>query len=324
MLDPRPGATKLPGFADPKPSILKPGAKNMNFVHSVVHLKNPAGHSKFCQLHGAKFICTDPKSVEANDLFEVIETRAVGDMKKALTRQEINEKAAAAQKFFEQKGSYNLLSNNCNTTAEEFVRSLTGGSIGEDVTDPIAAFVVEEQQDGIRRLLNSPMVQDLVNIHQNPVGAEVEEAAESTEVRSEEVAAWGQCGGQEHTGGTKCTAGYTCVKTNEWFSQCKPRGGSGPGPEEERLAFTTVSEAPVKEKLNHILLRNKQVWFGEANRMLQEVLLEVERGGLDMDAVGRGEVTGDELHRKMSMIKSNFESLNRMLWNPPTAAMTSM
>ncbi|RFU31858.1 hypothetical protein B7463_g4481, partial [Scytalidium lignicola] len=31
---------------------------------------------------------------------------------------------------------------------------------------------------------------------------------------------WGQCGGQGWTGPTTCTAGWTCVYSNPWYSQC--------------------------------------------------------------------------------------------------------
>ncbi|KAF2450584.1 carbohydrate-binding module family 1 protein [Karstenula rhodostoma CBS 690.94] len=34
------------------------------------------------------------------------------------------------------------------------------------------------------------------------------------------VAAYGQCGGNEFTGATKCVSGYTCTKYNDWYSQC--------------------------------------------------------------------------------------------------------
>jgi hypothetical protein len=32
--------------------------------------------------------------------------------------------------------------------------------------------------------------------------------------------AWAQCGGVGFSGPTKCVAGYKCVETNEWYSQC--------------------------------------------------------------------------------------------------------
>ncbi|KAH7340687.1 acetyl xylan esterase [Rhizoctonia solani] len=36
------------------------------------------------------------------------------------------------------------------------------------------------------------------------------------------VAVWGQCGGIGHTGSTVCDAGTTCVKLNDYYSQCQP------------------------------------------------------------------------------------------------------
>ncbi|KAI9162829.1 Pectin lyase [Paramyrothecium foliicola] len=38
------------------------------------------------------------------------------------------------------------------------------------------------------------------------------------------AAAWAQCGGQGWTGATKCASGTTCVKQNEWYSQCLSGG----------------------------------------------------------------------------------------------------
>ncbi|KAL0938217.1 pectin lyase F-1-like protein 3 [Colletotrichum truncatum] len=35
-----------------------------------------------------------------------------------------------------------------------------------------------------------------------------------------EAKAWAQCGGQGWTGATNCASGTTCVKQNEWYSQC--------------------------------------------------------------------------------------------------------
>ncbi|KAH6689615.1 pectin lyase fold/virulence factor [Plectosphaerella plurivora] len=35
-----------------------------------------------------------------------------------------------------------------------------------------------------------------------------------------QAAAWGQCGGSGYTGPTACVSGTTCVKSNEWYSQC--------------------------------------------------------------------------------------------------------
>jgi lysophospholipase L1-like esterase len=41
-------------------------------------------------------------------------------------------------------------------------------------------------------------------------------------VATAQVPAWGQCGGQGFTGSTTCVSGYTCVFSNQWYSQCQP------------------------------------------------------------------------------------------------------
>lgn len=35
------------------------------------------------------------------------------------------------------------------------------------------------------------------------------------------VAKWGQCGGTGYTGSTTCVSGSTCVKINDFYSQCQ-------------------------------------------------------------------------------------------------------
>lgn len=35
---------------------------------------------------------------------------------------------------------------------------------------------------------------------------------------------WTQCGGQGWSGPTTCVSGYTCVFSNNWYSQCLPGG----------------------------------------------------------------------------------------------------
>ncbi|OQR84560.1 hypothetical protein THRCLA_10819 [Thraustotheca clavata] len=37
-----------------------------------------------------------------------------------------------------------------------------------------------------------------------------------------EVNVWQQCGGKDYKGDTACTAGNSCVKVNDWYSQCQP------------------------------------------------------------------------------------------------------
>ncbi|CAG7849094.1 Probable pectate lyase A; Flags: Precursor [Serendipita indica DSM 11827] len=40
------------------------------------------------------------------------------------------------------------------------------------------------------------------------------------------VGAYGQCGGLNYTGETTCVSGYTCVYSNDWYSQCVPGAAS--------------------------------------------------------------------------------------------------
>jgi hypothetical protein len=40
------------------------------------------------------------------------------------------------------------------------------------------------------------------------------------------VAVWGQCGGKDYHGSTTCAEGSECVYSNDYYSQCKPKGNS--------------------------------------------------------------------------------------------------
>ena len=44
----------------------------------------------------------------------------------------------------------------------------------------------------------------------------------STAYAAGTVGAYGQCGGQSYTGPTQCIAGYTCVVSDSYYSQCRP------------------------------------------------------------------------------------------------------
>ncbi|CZT43567.1 uncharacterized protein RSE6_03629 [Rhynchosporium secalis] len=37
-----------------------------------------------------------------------------------------------------------------------------------------------------------------------------------------QTAAWGRCGGKGYEGATTCVSGYSCVFSNDWYSQCQP------------------------------------------------------------------------------------------------------
>ncbi|KAK3985713.1 family 6 putative glycoside hydrolase [Cladorrhinum sp. PSN332] len=47
-------------------------------------------------------------------------------------------------------------------------------------------------------------------------------AAPVVEERQSCASQWSQCGGMGYTGSTSCCAGTTCVKQNDWYSQCLP------------------------------------------------------------------------------------------------------
>nr|AIG55911.1 secreted protein [Achlya hypogyna] len=44
------------------------------------------------------------------------------------------------------------------------------------------------------------------------------------DAKAYQVDVWGQCGGKEYRGDTRCTSGNTCKVINEWYSQCQPGG----------------------------------------------------------------------------------------------------
>jgi endoglucanase len=54
--------------------------------------------------------------------------------------------------------------------------------------------------------------------------------------------AYAQCGGVGWSGSTTCVSGYTCQKTNDYYSQCVPGGGSSPTTT-TRPSTTTTSRA---------------------------------------------------------------------------------
>jgi endoglucanase len=55
--------------------------------------------------------------------------------------------------------------------------------------------------------------------------------------------AWAQCGGIGWTGGTKCVSGYTCVKSNDYYSQCLP-GAATTLTTSTKATTTTAGSAP--------------------------------------------------------------------------------
>ncbi|KAG9953375.1 endo-1,4-beta-mannosidase, partial [Aureobasidium melanogenum] len=55
------------------------------------------------------------------------------------------------------------------------------------------------------------------------------------------IPAYGQCGGQGHTGSSVCVSGYRCNKANDWYSQCVPDSAS--------FVSMSASKAPVSSSL---------------------------------------------------------------------------
>ncbi|EWG55586.1 hypothetical protein FVEG_13568 [Fusarium verticillioides 7600] len=50
--------------------------------------------------------------------------------------------------------------------------------------------------------------------------APVTQVTSTENAASAEVAAWGQCGGNNWAGATKCASGTKCIKQNDYYSQC--------------------------------------------------------------------------------------------------------
>jgi endo-1,4-beta-xylanase len=55
------------------------------------------------------------------------------------------------------------------------------------------------------------------------------------------VGPWGQCGGNNWTGETTCTSGWSCKVTNEWYSQCLEGGGDAEPTAEPTADPTTLT-----------------------------------------------------------------------------------
>ena len=68
-----------------------------------------------------------------------------------------------------------------------------------------------------------------------------------------QTGAWGQCGGIGFSGSTSCVSGYTCVYSNDWYSQCVP------GTAATTLKTTTTSSPPASTSTSS---NGKLKWFG--------------------------------------------------------------
>ncbi|KAG2008630.1 acetyl xylan esterase [Coprinopsis cinerea AmutBmut pab1-1] len=67
--------------------------------------------------------------------------------------------------------------------------------------------------------------------------------AVSNALRASAVGPYGQCGGNGYTGSTQCDSGYTCVKLNDWYSQCQP--GTAQPPVTQPQPPVTTQPPPV-------------------------------------------------------------------------------
>nr|AIG55475.1 secreted protein [Thraustotheca clavata] len=54
-----------------------------------------------------------------------------------------------------------------------------------------------------------------------------EPKAKNMDAESAAVAVWQQCGGKDYKGDSSCTDGNSCVKINDWYSQCQPNPPKG-------------------------------------------------------------------------------------------------
>ncbi|KAL2267953.1 hypothetical protein VTJ83DRAFT_5230 [Remersonia thermophila] len=58
---------------------------------------------------------------------------------------------------------------------------------------------------------------------------------------------WGQCGGNGWNGPTTCVAGATCVKQNDWYSQCLP-GNNNPAPQPQPTTTRQPQPQPTTQQ----------------------------------------------------------------------------
>ncbi|KAI0352467.1 hypothetical protein OH77DRAFT_790303 [Trametes cingulata] len=82
------------------------------------------------------------------------------------------------------------------------------------------------------------------------------------------VAVWGQCGGIGFTGSTTCDAGTTCVKLNDYYSQCQP-SASAPAPTTSQPSAPTTTggsaPAPAATGLDAAFKRHGKLFWGTAS-----------------------------------------------------------
>ncbi|KAJ8519061.1 hypothetical protein ONZ45_g3966 [Pleurotus djamor] len=88
---------------------------------------------------------------------------------------------------------------------------------------------------------------------------------------------WQQCGGLNHSGGTTCIEGWTCVYQNDWYSQClqaptssatptQPPSSSSSIPSSTPSSSSTSSTppSPTPSGLHNLAVARGQLYFGSA------------------------------------------------------------
>ncbi|KAI0686162.1 glycoside hydrolase superfamily [Earliella scabrosa] len=82
------------------------------------------------------------------------------------------------------------------------------------------------------------------------------------------VAVWGQCGGIGFSGSTVCDAGTTCIKLNDYYSQCQPGAAAPPPPVTTTPASPPPSQTgapkPAATGLDKAFKAKGKVFFGTA------------------------------------------------------------
>ncbi|PVF96644.1 putative cellulase precursor [Serendipita vermifera] len=77
------------------------------------------------------------------------------------------------------------------------------------------------------------------------------------------VAEWGQCGGINYTGSTSCDSGLTCVKINDWYSQCQKGSGGGVTASSSSSGSTNTETCSGGTKFKYFGVNESSAEFGQ-------------------------------------------------------------
>lgn len=113
-------------------------------------------------------------------------------------------------------------------------------------------------------------------------------------VAQSQVPLWGQCGGIGYTGPTQCVSGATCVKANDWYSQCQ--AGNAPPvtttapPATTNLPPVTTTSAPPAATVVTVLPLGDSITFGvgssDGNSYRQYLKDRLSQSGIQIDYIG--------------------------------------